>query len=293
MYPSRYRMVKKIGFIDHYIDEWHANHFPEMIRKSAFNDRFEVAMAWAETDPPGKKSLDDWCREQNVPKAESLEEVVDGCDCIAVLSPDNPERHMELAARALRSGKPVYVDKPFAAKLSEAGAMFDIARECGTPLMTGSALRFAPDLVRAAKENLAGKSVRFASAWGSGRFEVYAIHLLEMLVMALGIGARRVMHVGNPFADIMTVDYRDGRRGVIQLFPGYGFGLSVSYGLEENLTLDRMDGFFEAFLDAVLGFFLTGRSAVPEAETLEIIALFEAGLESRNDPDRWLDVPVL
>ena len=64
--------MKKIGFIDYYIDEWHAHNFPEMIRKSSFAGKYDVALAWEQTPMPGKMSLDDFCRKQNIGKAQSL-----------------------------------------------------------------------------------------------------------------------------------------------------------------------------------------------------------------------------
>jgi hypothetical protein len=90
-------MKKKIGFIDLFIDEWHANNYPQWIRESALKDEFEVAMAWEKYTPEGKKDLKQWCAEQNVTPASSIAEVVEKCDCICVLAPSNPEVHEELA----------------------------------------------------------------------------------------------------------------------------------------------------------------------------------------------------
>ena len=36
----------KVGFIDYFLDEWHANNYPEWI-KDMSNGRYEVAYAWA------------------------------------------------------------------------------------------------------------------------------------------------------------------------------------------------------------------------------------------------------
>ena len=40
--------MKKIGFIDYYLSEWHANNYPDFIKK--LTDDYEVAYAWAEKD---------------------------------------------------------------------------------------------------------------------------------------------------------------------------------------------------------------------------------------------------
>ena len=106
--------MKTIGFIDHVIDEWHANNYPAWIRRLGAG-AFEVTLAWEEGPvPPGKVDLAAWCAQQQVRPARSVREVVEQCDCLVVLSPDNMERHEALADLPLRSGKPVYVDKTFA-----------------------------------------------------------------------------------------------------------------------------------------------------------------------------------
>ena len=143
-------MKKKIGFIDLFIDEWHANNYPKWIRESALKDEFDVAMAWEKYTPEGKKGLQEWCKEQNVTPASSIEEVVDNCDCICILAPSNPEVHEELAGYALKSGKPVYIDKPFAPDRAAALRMFELAAKYNTPLMSSSALRFSNELMEKA-----------------------------------------------------------------------------------------------------------------------------------------------
>jgi hypothetical protein len=293
-YPSPGGAMKKIGFIDYYIDNWHANNYPRMIRESAFKNDFEVALAWQEVAPPGKKTLEEWCREQNVSPARSLEEVVDTCDCLLVLSPDDADRHLPLSKSALRSGKPVYIDKPFADRASDAREMLNLAAASKTPLMTSSSLRFTPALSTALKEKIRDKRVHFVSTWGGGRFPVYIVHVLEMLAMTLGTGARRVMSAGSAaMASVLIVDYPDKRRGLVQLFPGFEFGLAATYGDGESLAVPNMQGYFEAFIDAMLDFFSTGKNPIPRAQTLEIVALQEASAQALGHRDHWIEVEII
>jgi len=283
--------MKKIGFVDYYIDEWHANNYPRMIRESSFGYQFQVALAWEEMTPPGKKPLTEWCKEQGVAEAASIEQVVAECDCIVVLSPDNAERHEDLADMPLKSGKLVYVDKPIAPTLAAAKRLFAKAEAHGTSMMSCSSLRFGSALEAALAGDLAGQPVRFVATRGGGRFEVYAIHQLEMLVMALGRGAKRAMQVGNEHANLMVIDYGDGRRGSINLMMGHPFQLSAQYGVGKALAIDRMDDFFPRFIEAMLEFFSTGKPLAPKEETLEIAALIEAGGLALTTPDTWVDVP--
>ena len=285
--------MRKIGFIAHYIDEWHANQYPTMIRKSPYPETFDVTLAWTEIDPPGKLPLTEWCKGHGVTPAQSLEQVVAECDCLAVLSPENPERHEALADLPLRSGKPVYIEKPIAATLAEARRLFEKAVAHQTPLMSSSALRFGSALENALRDAVAGEPVRFVATRGGGRFESYAMHQLEMLVMALGTGATQVMQLGNAEANLMVVNYRDGRRGVINLIPGHPFQFSTQYGEGRALVIDHIDDSSLRLVDAMLAFFATGASPVPIAQTLEVAALTEAGMAALKTPYIWVNVPRL
>lgn len=51
----------KVGFIDYYLDEWHANNYVHMLRDYS-NGEVEAVYAWAEIDSPeGGLTTDAWC----------------------------------------------------------------------------------------------------------------------------------------------------------------------------------------------------------------------------------------
>jgi hypothetical protein len=283
--------MKKIGFIDYFIDEWHANTYPGIIRGSSFKDRMDIALAWEEIHPEGKKHIDDWCTDFNVQKASSIKQVVDECDYLIVLSPDNGERHEDLADIALRSGKPVYIDKPIATSLAAAERMYEKAQKHGTPLMSSSALRFGSNLHNAVNGPMAKEKVRFVTTLGSGVFHNYAIHQVEMVVATIGIGAKRVLQFGNDQAKAMAIDYGDGRRGVINLLPEQDFELRAVLGDGKYVCITDMADIFDRFVDAMLAFFESGKSVIPVEQTLEIAALIEAGEAALKTPDLWSPVP--
>jgi predicted dehydrogenase len=215
---------------------------PKLIRGSKLGPSFEIKLVWQETAWEGSKSLDEYCAEHEIKQAASLKQVVDECDCICVLSPRNPERHEDLSAYALASGKPVYIDKPFAPSLEAARRIVDRASQHGSPIMSSSSLRYDAALVEAA-EKIGGERVDLVSLRG-GAWDTYAIHQLEMLAALMGTGAQRVMQCGTSQCPLVIVDYEavlsnveamlnnlEGRRrGVINLIPKHPFQLSASYG---------------------------------------------------------------
>lgn len=281
--------MKKIGFIDSYLDEWHANNYPKWIRQSSRAGQFEVALAWQEVAPEGKKTLAQWCEAQGVGAAESLEQVVAECDGLVILAPDDPERHEGLCDLPLRSGKPVFVDKTFAPDLATAQRLFAKAEKHGTPLYSCSALRYVESL-ESIVEQLAGRRADFVATRGGGDWRNYAVHHLEPLVMLLGTGARRVLHVGNPLARFVVVDYPDGRRGSV-LQAGFEFEFNVRCS-DKALTVSDLGDFFPRFIEGMLAFFETREAPVPKEQTLEIMALIEAGRNALATPDTWVAVPT-
>ena len=130
----------KIGFIDYFLDEWHANNYPKFIAQQ-FGDEFKVAYAYAEKDKEGGLTTDEWCEKFGVERCNTIAEVVEKSDCIIVLSPDNPERHLDLCREPLASGKRVYVDKTFAECYESGAKIFALAEKYGTPFFSSSDVR--------------------------------------------------------------------------------------------------------------------------------------------------------
>jgi len=284
---------KSIGFIDLFIDNWHAQNYPQFIRESALGANFEVKLAWEQQHATGGMHLDEYCAKQKIGMAASIEQVVEECDCIVVLAPRNPEKHEELADLALRSGKPVYIDKTFAPSAQSAVRMFEKAQKHGTPMFSSSALRFSSDLQKALRGPLAGQRVSFVSTIGSGHFSEYSIHQIEMVVAALGVGAERVMQCGTADSPMLVIDYPYDRRASITLMRGHRFSFSAAYGLADTaagLSIDKIEDFFPRFIDAMLTFFETRLSPVPNSQTIEIMAIRATGLEAMKTPDQWVPI---
>ena len=142
--------MKKIGFIDYFLSEWHANNYPKWIEAAAkeAGKEYRVAYAWAELDvsPYDGVTTDGWCAKFGAGKCASIDEVCQKSDYLIILSPDNPETHLRYCEAALKYGKPAYVDKTFAPDSDTAKKIFTIAEKHNTPIFTASALGFADEL---------------------------------------------------------------------------------------------------------------------------------------------------
>jgi len=223
----------------------------------------------------------------NIAPAENIEQVIEKCDAICVLAPSNPEVHERLADLPLRSGKPVYLDKPFAPDKAAALRLFEKAEKNKTPLMSSSALRWGSALQNALKETFKAGRPSFTGARGSGSsFWEYSIHQVEMITTLMGTGARRLMQCGNSAAYHMAIEYNDERRACMTLMPGQGFQVSASNG-KESVVIDGMNDFFPNLIGAMLEFFDTGVSPIDKLETIEIASIVATGIKALEKPLTW------
>jgi len=146
--------MKKVGFIDYYLDEWHANNYPKIIKEMS-DGRYEVACAYGKIDSPiGGKTNKEWSEKHGIELVSSIEEVIERSDVLIVLSPDNPEMHEELCFLPLKSGKLCYVDKTFAPDKKTAERIFAHAKEHNTKCFSSSALRFSSELKEIDKKSI-------------------------------------------------------------------------------------------------------------------------------------------
>lgn len=281
-------MKKKIGFIDLHIDEWHANNYPAWIRGADRNQEFELGYAWEESPNPDGKDLAAWCAAFGMTPAASIEEVIEKSDAICVLAPSNPEAHARLADLALRSGKPLYIDKTFAPDKATAEGFFALAKEYNTPLMSSSALRYGAELVSAMNNQFAGKRPERIDTFGGGSsFQEYGIHQLEMVVTALGTGAKNVTCTKE---NVFRIDYDDERSAVMNYSEFYGGFICMLTGRDAGAFVLGADQMFETLIAKILEFYKTGISPIPACETIEIAAIREAALKAAAEPGRTFAV---
>lgn len=284
-------MKKKIGLIDLFIDEWHANNYPQWFRSSKRADEFDVAFAWEEAPNPQGKNLIEYCRAHDITPLSSLEEIVDKSDALCVLAPSNPEVHERLSELALASGKPVYIDKTFAPDRKTAERLFARAQKYGTPLMSSSALRFSDELKKFSAElSAVGKIISLSTTGGGSSFQEYGVHQLEIIVSVLGTGATRIMQCRNGAHQHMTIDYPDKRRASLYYHPTFAFTAMMTTE-SDSRVFPASTRMFENMIDSITDFFTTGKSEIDLAETIEIMTLRENGIKALEAPNEWIDLP--
>ena len=275
-------MKKKIGFVDLYISEWHANNYPAWIEAAAkkLSLPYEVAFAYAREDisPYDGRSTDEWCKAFGVQKCETIDELCQKSDAIIVLAPSNPEVHLSLAEAVLKHKKPTYIDKTFAPDYKTAREIYLLGEKYGTPFFSSSALRYAKEV-----EGATGAKEVLITGGGSN-FPEYSIHQIEMLVKALGTGAKSARAEVIGTQTHIRVDYEDGRAGAMVYAPDLAFTLYAKG--EKTLHTPITSDFFPALIESILSFFEDGTLPFPKEQTLEAMKLREGALLAAENPGK-------
>lgn len=275
----------KIGFIDYYLDEWHANNYPGWFKE--VDPDADVAYGYAMIDSPkGGLSTDEWCQKNHIERCCTIEEIVEKSDVLAVLSPDNCELHEALCQLPLRSGKRVYIDKTFAPDLASARRIFALADQYHTPCYSTSALRFAKEYQGIDPTNIAG-----IAGIGGNAFEIYVIHQIEPILMLMRAPVKRVMGMPSEHFYTLTLEFTDGRLATIN---GYTYGLpfSLHIAMKDGTTkaAEVVSDCFKPFIRELIRFYKTGALPVEHEETLQIMAAREAAVRAMALPGQWISL---
>lgn len=278
--------MKKVGFIDYFLDEFHANNYPGLIKKFS-NGEFEVAYAYGHIDSPrdGGKTNKEWAEEMGVTLLSTIDEVIERSDVLVVLSPDNPEMHRELCDKPLRSGKLTYVDKTFAPDKKTAIELFDIAEKSGTPCYSSSAVRFSTELKDIDKSQI----YRLYSN-GYGDFDNYSIHQLEVIMSLMEVRAKKVMATSEDKTyPSIIIEFEDGR---VAHMARHAEAFEVTYETKDCYPhrYPIQSKYFELFVENLVEFFKTGAEQVPHSQTIDVIATREATIKAFETPYTWVEV---
>lgn len=279
--------MKKVGFIDYYLDEWHANNYPEFIKEHSGGE-LEVCYAYGKIDSPiGGMTNAEWSEKYGITLCKTAEEVVEKSDVLVVLSPDNPEMHEELCDVPLRSGKYVYIDKTFAPTRDAAVRIFEKADAFGTKCWSSSALGFASEL-----DGIDVSGIDAIYSEGPGEFEMYIIHQIDPVIRLMGGAAKRAMYTGTGVHPAAVIEFDDGRIWHMCLRSDRDGSFEYTVADKENRAerITVKSDYFGLFIDALTEFFKTGEPPIPHERTVTVIAVREALIKARCKPFEWIEI---
>ena len=280
--------MKKIGFVDFYLSEWHANNYPVWIKEACekTGDEFEVKYAYAEeyVSPVTGENTDEWCKKFGVTKCETLEELCKLSDYIIVLAPSNPEKHLAYAEEVLKYGKNTYIDKTFAPDYATAEKIFELGEKYGTRFFSSSALRYSKAL-----EGLEGAQ-NVTTFGGGSNFEEYAVHQAEMVIATLCERATsvRVEKQGKQY--ITAVKLTGGKLATMIYSPSLPYAIAAEDESGETAYRATAPGHFQNLIADILNFFKTGEKSFDSRQTLEVMKLREAAIKGTCALGEWIEI---
>ena len=218
------------------------------------------------------------------------DEVLRRADAVLVLSLCGGA-HREPALASIASGRPTFVDKPFALTIEDAKAIIAAADRGRVPLHYASAMRYCDELLAVPTQLGRWGNVQGAVCYGPakrhpanpGLFH-YGIHTVEILFTLLGAGCVSVTATQSDDGEVVTGRWSDGRLGTVRgLRSGctaYGATLFCERGVIP-LALSATNS-YRNLLRALVKGLESGTPLVPNRVILEETAFVLAALESER-----------
>ncbi len=236
--------------------------------------------------------------EMGVEIVGSIDELLKRVDVVLLESVDG-RPHWEQARPVILAGKPLFIDKPVAATLADAIAIYRLAAEHKVPVFSSSSLRFSPGIASLKNDEKVGDvlgCVAFSPCSLDGTHPDlfwYGIHGVEALFTIMGPGCESVVCAKTPGTHVVTGVWKDGRigtfRGIRDGKAGYG---GLVFGAKGIAPLGSYAG-YQPLLEQIAVFFRTGKPPVSAEETINLVAFMAAADESQRQDGKPVSIAEL
>lgn len=237
-------------------------------------------------------------RKMGVEITSSIDELLSKVD-VVVLETNDGRLHLEQALQVFKAGKPVFIDKPVAASLADAIAIFKAAEMYHVPVFSSSSLRYAPTVQEAINGKKTGK-ILGADTYSPMKIEKthpdlfwYGIHGVEILYTLMGTGCKQVSRIHSNGNDIVVGVWEDDRvgtfRGIESGKQEYG---GTVFGEKGVIPVGPHVG-YNPLLLKIIEFFQTRIPPVKAKETIEICAFMEAADESKKNNGQAVNMAAM
>ncbi len=217
---------------------------------------------------------------------DTIEELCEHVDAILLTTVDG-RKHLEQARPVFEAGLPMFIDKPLAASLEDAVAIFDLADEHDVPMFTASSLRYWDSVIEMAETGVG--TVRGAATTGPASIDPthpdlfwYGIHGIETLFTIMGPDCVTVTRVHTEDTDLVVGEWADGGVGTYRGIRNASspFRLTI-FGTDEVIA-EGLSGGYQGLMEVAMEMFQTGEAPLSREESLAIFAFMEAAEESKR-----------
>ena len=220
------------------------------------------------------------------------EDVIGEVDAVIIATDDGLD-HVRRARPFVEAGLPVFVDKPLATSIEELRTFRDWERN-GARILSSSGLRYAKEYAGLRGQLPSLGELRWGSAIMSKTWERYGIHMLEPLYCAVGGGFESVRVERREKVELAHLYHQSGAQFTVALIydGGPGAGTIHLCGIKADVFVQFQDTYaaFRAQLVSFVEFLQRGTAPYPFSETVEMMAVLIAGLRSRAEGSRRVEV---
>ena len=281
----------RIGIIG--LDTSHVTAFTRILNDSSAKDHIpgaKVVAAVKDSSPDIKASYTrvekftaELTGKWGVKLYPNVKELCKQVDAIMIENVDG-RPHLKHAFDVIKSGKPLYIDKPLAGTFADCKKIYHLAKQHKVPIFSSSSLRFSKSTL-AARAGKHGK-VLHCETFSPAHIEPhhpdlfwYGIHGVESLFTVMGPGCISVQRGTTKDGKIkVTGKWKDGRVGIFRESNGYGGTAKCETGEYQVGTYDG----YAPLVKEIIKFFISGKAPVDDRETLEIYAFMNAADESKS-----------
>ena len=252
---------------------------------------------------PGANVTHVWCDDRadaelvaeasRVPNVcDDATDVIGEVDAVIVAT-DKGHEHVERCRPFVEAGLPVFVDKPLVDNEPDLRTFNSWVKQ-GKAILSTSAMRYAREFVQARERLAEVGEPRYLSISTAKTWERYGIHAAEGMYPVLGPGFVSARNTGSIDRNIVHLKHeRSVDVIVIAIADMYGaFGRLSVMGTQGAFDVPFADTFyaFKTQLEAFIGYLRTGVRPVPWPETVELMKIIIAGIRSREQNGRELQL---
>lgn len=227
-------------------------------------------------------------KENGVEVVDSIQTLISQVDAVMLMTFDGHPR-VEQAMQVIKAGKPLFINKPFAASLKDVIIIMEAAKKYNCPIFSSSPTRYLKG-AQAARNGEIGDIMGADSYSGCPLepthpdFYWYGIHGIEILFTMMGKDCQTVQRKHTQNTDHIVGIWDNDRIGTYRgIRKGKVTHSGVAYGLNEILPAGSFnDVGHRPLVIEMLRFFKTGISPVSMEETLAIHVFMEAADESKR-----------
>jgi Predicted dehydrogenases and related proteins len=257
--------MKKIGFIG--AQSLHSVYFGEVLSSGVPGLASNSGRIWAPDTPDlvpmrlVQGEISESCA--------TLDELLEKSDAIMILLRDG-NTHRSLAEQCLKTGKPLFVDKPFACAPEDARAMLDCAQKHNAPLMGGSTLCLLPEtkLVASLATQANEITISFAANWSSpfGGWCYYGSHLTDLCIAVAGGDIKTVSatRLGEKIEALVSYENLKIRLCSEPDIKNLSFSISLKSGETRDIVIPDYDRCYRLGMESFSRMLKSGKSVHPE-----------------------------